>query len=287
MMQGGPPTPPPTSATEQLDAARDAALAGVASPQPATAAPGPPAATEGAPAVSQAQAGPAPAGAQGDVYQRTFPQIAALVSQGKYSEAAYVAEVTDLNVEGDASPSRLLVIAPLVLSYLIIDDLTPAHHALMRLPKLPSTALVSHPLTQALMRLLASTLERKYENIYARAQEIFLLSQQGHLADPNLAQLVASMSQTFVESFQQRTFTLLSKAFTSIPLSEAQAYLGMQQDQLLSIANAQGWKFDSATQILQPTAPTQIGTSAGSQGSSSLGTFGVVANGLSRLMTEA
>ena len=78
--------------------------------------------------------------------------------------------------------SRLLLTAPLVLSYLILDDMydskvrnavyfadfatrPPGRFALTRLP----SPLQNHPITEGLFNLLASTSERNYSQVYVRA----------------------------------------------------------------------------------------------------------------------
>lgn len=71
---------------------------------------------------------------------------------------------------------------------------TPAQHALARLPENVSL----HPLSHALAALLASALERNYENTYARAQELFQMSQQSDFPDPRLGKIVGLLVNDFL-----------------------------------------------------------------------------------------
>lgn len=143
----GPPTPPPSSALEIQDAQREASVPPPAAAQSETTAAEPadhaqneePIAVE--PTV-QPDSTPEVATQSLNVYQLLFPTLADLASKGSYRELVDVAERADWNVcllilclvclntliiftqaEGDHHPSRLLIIAPLVLGYLILDDL--------------------------------------------------------------------------------------------------------------------------------------------------------------------
>jgi COP9 signalosome complex subunit 8 len=148
--------------------------------------------------------------------------------------------------------------------------------------------LLHHPLFQALTHLLASTFDRKYANIYSRAQALCILVQQPDFCDPTLAKVVTFMitaflgmldhdstkpplSSTITESFRQRTFGLLCKAFATIKVSQAQIYLGFTREQLLSgehdavclwnMLNRQKvssgyWQYDSVTDTFRPIDAT-------------------------------
>ncbi|TFY71883.1 hypothetical protein EVG20_g1134 [Dentipellis fragilis] len=81
-------------------------------------------------------------------YYQIFPQIASLAAKGEIQELIELAERADLNGVHDTHPSRLFVTAPLVLGYLIRDEVPPAKFALTRLPN--SIAVL--PLSQARLR---------------------------------------------------------------------------------------------------------------------------------------
>ncbi|CAL1705759.1 unnamed protein product [Somion occarium] len=260
----GPPTPPPSSALEIQDAQREASVPPPAAAQSETTAAEPadhaqneePIAVE--PTV-QPDSTPEVATQSLNVYQLLFPTLADLASKGSYRELVDVAERADWNAEGDHHPSRLLIIAPLVLGYLILDDLPPARFALSRLPR----SLESQPISHALFNLLASTSERRYEKIYVRAEQVVLAAQAFQIPG-------------------RKTFALLSKAYSSLPLSVVQTYLGFTAEQAISVATEFNWSYDAQTQIFAPSASgsTPVVTNGFRSGPSSLATFGSLASGL-------
>ncbi|TFK94754.1 hypothetical protein K466DRAFT_508776 [Polyporus arcularius HHB13444] len=241
----GPPTPPPSSATEIEDAARTtlpppqaapATVEPAAAPvpaQPVTEQPQPPIASPATPKSS---------------YELLFPSIADLARSGSIRDLIEVAERGDQSADQDKSPARLLLVAPLVLAYLIVDEVPPARHVLTRLP----ATLTSLPLVQGLFSLLSSVSERKYTNIYTRAEQLHqLVSDPGFSVQP-LGQVLAGMVTAFVEAFRKKTFNLLAKAYTSIPLPLAQVYLGLTTEQVVNVAVPAGWEFHETSFILTP-----------------------------------
>ncbi|GLB34789.1 putative CSN8/PSMD8/EIF3K family protein [Lyophyllum shimeji] len=258
-MANGPPTPPPTTEAEIQDEAR----------QPVE-----PVAHN----VLPPQAGPTD---QDAYWQSILPTIADLASQSSFDELIRIAESADLNSDAnsDRRLTRMLVTAPLVLAYLIIDDLAPARFALMRLPDDVS----SSPLAKALIELLASTWERKHASVYSRAENLFDLVHQPDFFHEKLASILTDLVASFVESFRQRTFTLLSKAYASLPVPLAQVYLGMKNDELLVAAQKAQWSYDPSTNILIPQVPSSVAATALELTFSSLSTFHFVANSVAKL----
>jgi len=153
----------------------------------------------------------------------------------------------------------------------------PARHAITRLPH----PLFIHPLSQALFSLLAATWERNHAQVYARSNILVNLINDV----PNLSGLIPSMVSGFLDSFRLRTINLISKAYTSLSLSQAESYLGLPQEQLLSAFTERNWVYDADRRILTPVQPAN-GTKR-VQGpvsaSSSLFTFGLVADGVALL----
>ncbi|KAF5358456.1 hypothetical protein D9756_001449 [Leucocoprinus leucothites] len=207
-MVNAPPTPPPTSATELQDQSRSQAQA----------------------SSSNLPASTSPATTGQESFPATFPLIVDLAGKGQYNELLLKAEETDVLSNTSRSPSRLFTVSPLVLTYLIMDNTPPAQYALARLPD----PLQTLPLTRALLDLVNATSERQYSKIYARAESLFGLVTQADFPDVKLASLIANLVTNFVEAFRQRTFTLISKAYSSLPLSIAQVYLGLPGDQIIA-----------------------------------------------------
>lgn len=189
------------------------------------------------------------------------------------------AELYDLKGRDIRDESRLLLVVPLVLAYLILDDLTPANLVLARLPE----NLLSHPLTRSVVRLLVSTSDRKYEEIYSRAEALCALTQQPEFSNTAFANLISSMTVLFTDSFRQRTFALLSRAFSSITTTQAHNYLGLGREELLSAITG-SWRYDPESDTLHPLETNNSTVCSGPAGTpSSLDTFESVTNCLIKL----
>ncbi|KAI0748571.1 hypothetical protein C8Q80DRAFT_747722 [Daedaleopsis nitida] len=247
----GPPTPPPSSATEIEDAARatlpppqpvtePAVAAEPVAAEPAAAAAAPPLPEQVAPAVASQTA-------QKTSYELLFPSITELARSGSLQDLIEVAERGDLSAENDRHQSRLYLVVPLVLVYLIVDRNAPAFHALSRLPD----NLSAFPLVKGLASLLASVSERKYVHVYTRAEQLRAFVSQPDFDAP-LGQLVAGMLTGFVDAFRKRTLALLARAYTSIPLQLAQGYLGLTAEQVVDLVVPAGWDFHETTYVLTP-----------------------------------
>ncbi|KAI0707671.1 hypothetical protein C8Q76DRAFT_745855 [Earliella scabrosa] len=252
----GPPTPPPSSATEIEDAARTTLPPPQAAPatEPVAPAPAPPPPEQTQPTIPN-QTAPKTA------YELLFPSITELARSGSVRDLIQVAERGDLSADSDKDQTRLLIVAPLVLAYMIVDEIPPARHVLMRLPD----NLTSIPLTRGLFSLLASVSERKYADVYVRAEQLHQFVSDPSFPNPVLGQLLAGMTTAFVDAFRKKTFTLLSRAYTSIPLPLAQSYLGFTAEQVVNVAVPAGWDFHETSYILTPpkqSASSRNATSA-------------------------
>lgn len=224
---------------------------------------------------------PIPPQSRKTTYELLFPTFAELALQGSFEDLFEVAERADMAAEGNDSPARLFLTAPLVLSYLIQDDISAARFALMRLPD----KLAAHALSRALSDLIAAAWNRQYAAVYPRAGHVLDLCSGNAIPDEDLASVITSLISVFVETFRKKTFALLSKAYTSIPLSLTQTYLGLSTDQTISAAKAHGWNYDVSTQVFTPAAAFGTASrSAGiSGGPSTVETFNEVAKSITRL----
>lgn len=273
----GPPTPPPSSATEIVDATRTSipppSAPPVADTAPETAMP--PMQTE---QPAPAPAPPAPVSERTQTpYDPLSSQIAELTTKGEYLEVIQVAERGDMIPGYDHTMSRLLIVAPLVLAYLTVNDLAAARHALARLPKI----LRDVPISSRLSDLLSATWNRDYSAVYARADDVLRLCQEPASEHPEFASVIEKLVNAFLEAFRQRVFALLGKAYTSISASLAQTYLGHSVD-ILNIAAASGWSYDAATEVLIPPPPS-VRPNGSALGSSDLQTFTTVVASLARV----
>ncbi|KAG6814566.1 hypothetical protein H0H92_000094 [Tricholoma furcatifolium] len=228
-MANGPPTPPPTTEVEIQDEARAIAE------NPPTAAIG----------LTSASASP-------DAFQEAFPAIIDLASHSNFHGLIKIAEATCLRSDSDSDHrmTRLLLVGPLILAYMIIDDLPPARFALTQLPE----SIASMPLSKSLAKLLTFTWDRQHANVYAQARALYEVVHEPGFFDEQLASILTGLITAFVESFRRRTFILLSTVYTSLPVSLAQMYLGMKEDELLAAAQGEGWFYESSTNVFIPQA---------------------------------
>ncbi|KAG9015283.1 hypothetical protein FRB93_012982 [Tulasnella sp. JGI-2019a] len=189
------------------------------------------------------------------IIRLNFPEIAALAQHERYPEVVAACENLEIAVPNSNDLARLLLTVPLVIAYLILDDIPPAYFALKRLPP----GLIETPLPQALFSLLASVSERKYPSVYTRLSSVVTLAQNGSAVDAELGILIVSMATTFKTIFQNRTIELLSRAYAAIPASQATVMLNMPKDAIISTVSS--WTFDATKGTFLPSALPQRGLS--------------------------
>jgi len=258
-MVNGPPTPPATTPAELQDAARS--TVSVAEPSVTL------------PPQMDAQLRP-------EVYQRAVQGIGAAIARKDYRSVGNIAGEADLITATDRQPTRMLIVAPLVLAHLISDNIPPARFALLRLPD----NLSSLPLARALNLLVVYAMNRQHAQLYEQITVLKNLVSQSDFFDQELGHQIVDLATVFMEHFCERTFILLSKAYTSLPLSLACNYLNLPAEKVTNGAEKAGWSYNSSTQILYPSkGPTQTPLGHTSSSFSSLTTFNLVADSVARL----
>ncbi|PPQ66464.1 hypothetical protein CVT26_011222 [Gymnopilus dilepis] len=255
-MVNGPPTPPATTPAELREEAAQAAEAPSALPQ----------------GLSQSKP---------EIYDTVIPLMAEAIVKHDYQTLVNIAEETDISAPNDRHPSRLLIVAPMVLGHLIQDDVPLARHALLRLPD----SLASLPFPRALMALVTSAMNRDHATIYDQAATLDSLVTQPDFPDKDLASAISALLSAFIDHLRQRTFALLSKAYLSLPLPLACAYTALPPEQVITIAEGRSWSYDPSTQILTPKLDVKADllTEPAALRSSSLATFNFVADSVARL----
>ncbi|KDR81736.1 hypothetical protein GALMADRAFT_239914 [Galerina marginata CBS 339.88] len=228
-MVNGPPTPPATTPAELQDEARTAASSIAAS---------------SAPTVQNVPQN------RPDIYQSVIPLMAEAIARNDYQRLVRIADDADRSSVNDRQQSRFLIVAPLVLGHLVLDEVTPARYALIRLPD----NLASHPLSRALTGLVTSTINRQHTVVHDQAAALQNLVSQPDFIDKDLASVIVTLLSAFIDYFRRRTFALLSKAYTSLPLSLACTYLNIGPDQIIIVAQEHSWSYDPSAQILIPSA---------------------------------
>ncbi|KAE9398145.1 hypothetical protein BT96DRAFT_883263 [Gymnopus androsaceus JB14] len=263
MANMGPPTPPAEIQDE------------VKMSEASTSAAEPPAAPVAAVA-TQPPPPPPPVQLQ-DPYQLIFPRIIELANQKQWLELIDTAETTEIHAINDQQLSRLLVIVPLILAYLIQNEIPIATLVVKRLPNMKSI-----PLMKAVGDLTLAYSSGVYEQIHSEVNTLSTIVAQPDFPEPQLAKVVQSMVADFLISFRNRTFLLLARAYTSMSLSLAEMYFNMSADELLPVAANQGWTYDVSSKILKPVA-TKEPTSFTAPGASSLSEFNFIAQSVSQL----
>ncbi|KAF8911048.1 hypothetical protein CPB84DRAFT_1958196 [Gymnopilus junonius] len=254
-MVNGPPTPPATTPAELYD--------------------------EG---TSAAEVFP-PLANRPEMYQTVIPLMGEAIAKHDYQSLVDLAEETDISTPNDRHPSRLLIVAPMVLGYLVRDDVSLARFALLRLPD----SIASLPLPRALMALVTSAMNR-HATIYDQTAALSNLVAQPDFVENGLGSTISTLLSAFIDHFRQRTFELLSKAYTSLPLPLACTYLALAPEQVISVgllaaAQERSWSYDPSTQIFSPKTHVKANLRTGSLAlsSSSLSTFHFVADSVARL----
>ncbi|KAF5315525.1 hypothetical protein D9611_004818 [Ephemerocybe angulata] len=153
----------------------------------------------------------------------------------------------------------------------------PARYALARLSESHAT----HPLSKLLATLLNVTTNRNHSKVYATATTLVELISQPGFFDQDLAMVLTKLTTVFMERFRLRTFELLSRAYNSLTMAQAENYLGVPSETILAEASKNGWEYDSTSQILKPRAFSQ--KSNNTTNFSSLSTFAFVADSVGRL----
>ncbi|KIK58199.1 hypothetical protein GYMLUDRAFT_699536 [Collybiopsis luxurians FD-317 M1] len=273
-MANGPPTPPPTTDAEIRDEAR---MSDAPAPAPAAVeennASTPATITE----TAQPQPPQQPIPLQ-DPYQLIFPRIAELASQNRWVELIDTAEITEINASNEQQLSRLFVVVPLILAYLIQNEIAIAKLVLERL----QSNIISTPLIKAVGSLTVAYSAGAYEKIYSKAETLLNAVAQPAFPEPELAQVIKGMVESFILSLRDRTFVLLSRAYTSISLSHAEMYFGMKADDLLPVAARHGWAYDVSSKVLRPV-PAKEPASLVTPAISSLTNFSLIAQSVSQL----
>ncbi|ESK94157.1 cop9 signalosome complex subunit 8 [Moniliophthora roreri MCA 2997] len=283
-MANGPPTPPPITTVEIEDEAKTTVAESTISQPTETAdeagATGNPPAQQTESSGNQASSTTVIQPLQPDPFESALPKISELVAASRFRELIEDIEVIDLTTHGENSPNRMLVMIPLVLAYLIRDEIALARMAMKRLPR----NLTEPRITQTLGALLLAVSERDYPKVYARAEDFIDYAGKPDFPHQRLGTLIKNMIPIFVATFRERTFTLLSRGYSSITPTMASKYIGLPIQHVTKMATDRRWTYDPSTETLTPTV-TRKGSKVSYAGSppSTLRNFESIADSVSKL----
>jgi hypothetical protein len=164
---------------------------------------------------------------------------------------------------------RITVAAPLVLGYLILNNLFALLSAYARvdshyLHSPPARFAISRlqvnarhqPLVQALLELLASTQSRKHEGVYSRSAQLVSLVEAPGFFSADLAAAVKHLVAQFlsvslvqhsnklthigsimIESFRSLALYLLAESYRSLPITHATRVMGLNEPEVINGAS--------------------------------------------------
>ncbi|THH06715.1 hypothetical protein EW145_g3892 [Phellinidium pouzarii] len=184
------------------------------------------------------------------VYQDVFQSLSNFAMQNRLSALVDLALVADMNAssESRSEESRLILVAPLVLSYIILGELPSARITLSQLPE----NLAAHPLSRTLLKLLASLQNRAHPSVYKNAADVADVVQEPEFFDKKLAVIVKLLTDRLIRTFRHKMMELVARAYSSIHLSLAQTYLSLPEEDVYDAVKSYGWMYDSGTQVLHP-----------------------------------
>ncbi|KAF2069256.1 hypothetical protein CYY_009426 [Polysphondylium violaceum] len=140
------------------------------------------------------------------------------------------------DIECESSEKIASLYGAYLFCYLIKNDITNARFLWKRIP----SQLRSNESLKSIWTLAKSIHQFDTKTIYT------LLGSFGAEYQPFVV--------FFKESFQNRTFNLISNAYTSISLSDCINYLGISQEQTIELAKSKGWTFDESSKTFTPLA---------------------------------
>ncbi|KAF5387567.1 hypothetical protein D9757_006524 [Collybiopsis confluens] len=141
--------------------------------------------------------------------------------------------------------------------------------------------IISTPLVKAVGSLTQAYSAGSYEGIYGKSEMLLNLVAQPAFPEPELAQVIRNMVESFLLYLRDRTFVLLSRAYTSISVSHAEMYFGMKADDLLPVAARHGWEYDVTSKVLKPVPAKESSSIAPAV--SSLSNFHFISQSVSQL----
>jgi len=221
-------------------------------------------------------------------YRQVFPDLLQAYESARYGEVIKLAEEAEIVYPSMKQvPTRLLITIPLVLSYLCQDDLSPAYWALFRLPRVLHT----FGPTRALEELLSAIDARNYAHVYAAANNLITVTTGSLKGEDELDLAIKPMVEAFIKTYQTRLVSVLGRAFASLPVTDAAAYLGKTSEEAVSTCKSMGWTLDEPTSTLRPALATPLANGAvavpspfpSSCAPSTLMDFVGIANGASQL----
>jgi len=128
-----------------------------------------------------------------------------------------------------------------LFAYLIVNDINSARFLWKRIP---TEIKAANPELANIWKIGQNVWKREYHNIYS------LLSVHWSL-------IYQPLATAFTAAFRNRTFALLSRAYSSISAQDCAAILGFSPEEVVKLVTAQGWTYDPSTKLIEPKPQTE------------------------------
>jgi len=170
--------------------------------------------------------------------QELEKELVVLAQKGSFSLIAQHLEDYEYFCAENPKDSQPLYSAHL-LTYLIENEIHSARFLWRRIPKKIKEA---DPELNAIWTIGQNVWNKKYTEIYQSAQAY------------NWSPGTVLFVQAFVEKFRERTFKLVSNAYSNISTGDLATLLGLSEQDAIKLAVQHGWTHDAATGSVAPRA---------------------------------
>jgi len=169
--------------------------------------------------------------------QQVEARLQQLIDANNWEQLISACEQFEFECSNEApSPATLPFYGVQLFAYLFVNDLNSARFLWKRIPTEIKAAL---PEFANIWRIGQSMWKREYNNIYAALS----------INWPPAYQVLATK---LLDQFRQRTFALLSRAYTSIRVNDAAVILGLSPADAIKATTQKGWQLEQATNTLKP-----------------------------------
>jgi hypothetical protein len=162
-------------------------------------------------------------------------EIVSSIQQGQFAKIAADTEEWEYACAEGSKEQPLYGVQ--LLAYLIQNEL---HYARFLWKRIPKKVKESDPELAAIWAIAQNMWNKKYAEFYQ--------SLQGYNWAPGTVQLI----QALAERFRERTFQLVSAAYSNITISDLSALLGVSEEDALGFARKANWEIDTTTRSVNP-----------------------------------
>ncbi|KAF9261390.1 hypothetical protein L218DRAFT_1001670 [Marasmius fiardii PR-910] len=196
------------------------------------------------------------------VYERYLPRLLQHSVNGDWRAFIEDAVKADLSLDGEQDRNRLQITIPLVLAYMMVDDLPVARSLLRQMHAFFADA----PIIQTLGSLLIAVSGRDYTQIYNRAEALIDYVTLPNFPYKELEKMTQNIVPFFVTHFRNQTLVLLARAYSSLTLKLATNYIGLPPDKVIQFLLSNHWTYDETTETFTPPKSRGKGNPASSTG---------------------